>query len=56
MTDMTEEEYNVLVNGIEVSEGIYGFDELVSAFKSGNYDTKDVQFILDKFRESVTLR
>lgn len=56
MTDMTEEEYNMLVNGIEVSEGIYGFDELVSAFKSGNYDTKDVQFILDKFRESVTLR
>lgn len=56
MTDMTEEEYNMLVNGIEVSEGVYGFDELVSAFKSGNYDTKDVQFILDKFRESVTLR
>ena len=55
MTDMTEEEYNMLVNGIEISEGIYGFDELVSAFKSGNYDTKDVQFILDKFRESVKL-
>ena len=55
MTDMTEEEYNILVNGIEISEGIYGFDELVSAFKSGNYDTKDVQFILDKFRESVKL-
>lgn len=55
MTDMTEEEYNILVNGIEVSEGIYGFNELVSAFESGNYDTKDVQFILDKFRESVKL-
>lgn len=55
MTDMTEEEYNILVNGIEISEGIYGFNELVSAFESGNYDTKDVQFILDKFRESVKL-
>ena len=56
MTDMTEEEYNILVKGIEISEGVYGFDELVSAFASGNYDIKDVQFILDKFREVATLQ
>ena len=56
MTDMTEEEYNILSNGIEISEGIYGFEDLVSAFKSDNYDIKDVQFILDKFRELATLK
>lgn len=55
MTDMTEEEYNILTKGIEISEGIYGFEDLVAAFESGNYDIKDVQFILDKFRESTKL-
>ena len=56
MTDMTEEEYGILTKGIEISEGIYGFADLVAAFESGNYDIKDVQFILDKFRESATLK
>ena len=56
MTDMTEDEYNILTKGIEISEGIYGFEDLVAAFESGNYDTKDVQFVLDKFREVTTLK
>ena len=55
-TDMTENEYKLLSEGgMEVPIGAYGFAELYAAFESGNYESKDVQYLVDLLRRYTAL-
>lgn len=55
-TDMTQNEYKLLSEGgMEVPVGAYGFAELYAAFSSGNYEAKDVQYLVDLLRRYTAL-
>ena len=55
-TDMTQNEYKLLSEGgMEVPIGAYGFAELYAAFESGNYESKDVQYLVDLLRRYTAL-
>lgn len=55
-TDMTQNEYKLLSEGgMEVPVGAYGFAELYAAFESGNYESKDVQYLVDLLRRYTAL-
>lgn len=55
-TDMTQNEYKLLSEGgMEVPIGVYGFAELYAAFESGNYESKDVQYLVDLLRRYTAL-